>query len=64
MAPKMSGAPTLDHMPNKPKTTLRNFRIPEDEYRAAIEKAQAENTNLTTVVRQLLRDWVAGGDDA
>lgn len=45
-------------MPNKPATTLRNFRIPEDEYRAAQAKAAAEGSNLTSVVRNLLRAWV------
>lgn len=51
------GAPTVVGMPNKPKTTLRNFRIPDDEYFAAKAKAEAEDTNLTAVVRRLLREW-------
>jgi hypothetical protein len=54
----MSGAPTLDRMPNKPKTTLRNFRIPDDEYQAAQAKAKEQGTNLTAVVRDLLRSWI------
>jgi predicted HicB family RNase H-like nuclease len=53
-----AGAPTLGVVPNKPATPLRNFRIPDNEYQAAQAKAQQEGTNLTTVVRELLRTWV------
>lgn len=59
----MRGAPTLDAMPNKPKTTLRNFRIPDEEYQAAQAKAKELGTNLTAVVRALLQGWVEQPED-
>lgn len=57
-----TGAPTLPPMPNSPKTPLRNFRIPDVEYVPAIEKAKAEGTTLTAVVREKLREYVEDGD--
>jgi hypothetical protein len=46
-------------MPNQPKTPIRTFRIPEREYRAALEKARSEGIPLTDVIRQALRDYVS-----
>lgn len=51
-------------MPDQPKTPHRTFRIPDAEYTPALEKAKSEGTNLTSVVREKLREWVEGdGDD-
>ncbi len=58
------GAPTLPTVPNSPKTPLRNFRIPDAEYTPALEKAKSEGTNLTTVVREKLREYVEGDDES
>lgn len=58
-----TGAPTLPTVPNSPKTPLRNFRIPENEYRPAFEKAQSEGTNLTAVVREKLREYMSEDGD-
>ncbi|SNS58286.1 hypothetical protein [Rhodococcoides kyotonense] len=44
-------------MPNKPKTTLRNFRIPDDEYAAAKAAAEANGESLTDVVRRALSGY-------
>lgn len=49
---------TLDSVPNKPKTPVTNFRIPEDLKRAAVEKAQAEGKTLTDVVVEALSRYV------
>lgn len=48
-------------MPNQPKTPTRSFRIPDDVYLPAREKAEAEGRTLTEVVRDALLDYV--GDD-
>lgn len=50
-------------MPDAPKTPHRTFRIPENEYRPAFEKAQSEGTNLTAVVREKLREYVSEDGD-
>ncbi len=43
-------------MPNP--TPLRNVRIPDELWRAAGEKAAAEDRNVSDVIRELLRNWV------
>ncbi|WIB25798.1 hypothetical protein [Curtobacterium sp. MCSS17_015] len=50
-------------MPDSPKTPHRTFRIPDDEYVPAQQKAAAEGTTLTAVVRQKLRDYVEEDDE-
>ncbi|WP_213816205.1 ribbon-helix-helix protein, CopG family [Glaciihabitans sp. dw_435] len=45
-------------MPNQPATPARSFRIPEDLYRAAQEKAIAEGRTVTDVVREALERYV------
>jgi Arc/MetJ-type ribon-helix-helix transcriptional regulator len=40
-------------------TTLRNIRIDDDLWVAVQEKAAAEERNVSDVVRELLRRWVA-----
>lgn len=47
-------------MPNAPRTPLRNFRIPDDEYQAAKEKAESDPDfrNLTAFIRAKLREYV------
>lgn len=46
-------------MPNQPKTPLRNFRAPDDEWRPAAEKAATEGTTLTAVLRAALREFAS-----
>lgn len=48
-------------VPNQPKTPVRSFRIPDDIYLPAQEKARAEGESLTDVVRDALIEYV--GDD-
>lgn len=47
-------------MPNRPKTPMKSFRIPDDLYRAALSKAEGEGRSLTEIVREALEDYVAG----
>lgn len=44
-------------VPNKPKTPIRSFRIPTDEYEAAKAKADERGETLTDVVRRALRRY-------
>lgn len=39
-------------------TTLRNVRIPDDLWDAALAKAQSEGTNVSEVLRKYLERWV------
>ena len=41
-------------------TPLRNFRIDDDIYNPAYERAQAEGVSLTELVRGWLSDYAAG----
>lgn len=40
-------------------TMPRSLRIPEDVWRAAIDKAKAEGTTVTAIVTEFLRTYVA-----
>lgn len=42
------------------RTPIRAIRIPDDVWRAALEKARAEGTTVTAVVVDALRRFVAG----
>lgn len=46
-------------MPNQPKTPLRSFRISDELYAAARDKAKGDGYDLSTVVRELLQ-WYVG----
>jgi hypothetical protein len=48
-------------VPNQPKTPVRSFRIPDDIYVPAHEKAKAEGDNLADIVKDALLEYV--GDD-
>lgn len=48
-------------VPNQPKTPTRSFRVPDDIYLPAREKAAAEGRTLTDVVVDALLDYI--GDD-
>jgi len=39
-------------------TTLRNVRVPDELWDAALARAEDEQTNVSEVVRQLLQEWV------
>jgi len=41
-----------------PGTTLRNVRVPDELWDAALARAEDEQTNVSEVVRQLLQEWV------
>lgn len=50
---------TMGHVaPNKPRTPMKSFRIPEDLYRAALERATKNGESLTDVVRRALEQYV------
>jgi predicted DNA-binding protein len=50
-------------VPNQPRTPTRSFRIPDDIYEPAKEKAESEGRTITDVVRDLLLDYVGDEDD-
>lgn len=52
---------TVSDVPNKPKTPISNFRIPEDVKVPAMERAAAEGKTLTDVVVEHLRRYGRGG---
>jgi Arc/MetJ-type ribon-helix-helix transcriptional regulator len=41
-----------------PGTTLRNVRVPDELWDAALARAENEYTNVSEVVRELLQQWV------
>jgi predicted HicB family RNase H-like nuclease len=41
-----------------PGTTLRNVRVPDELWDAALARAEDEGTNVSEVVRELLQEWV------
>ena len=41
-----------------PGTTLRNVRVPDNLWDAALARAESEGTNVSEVVRELLQQWV------
>jgi hypothetical protein len=43
-----------------PGTTLRNVRVPDDLWDAALRRAHADQTNVSEVLRDLLAAWVDG----
>jgi predicted HicB family RNase H-like nuclease len=45
-------------VPNAPKTPLRNFRIPDELYKAAQQKAKTRGESVTDVVRRALEQYV------
>lgn len=44
--------------PNAPKTPLKNFRIPENLYRAAQARARERGETVTDVVIRALEEYV------
>lgn len=44
-------------VPNKPKTPLRSFRIPDEVYRAAQDKAAEKGESVSDVVRRALERY-------
>jgi hypothetical protein len=45
-------------LPDQPKTPIRGVRIPDDLWRSAQDKAAAEGTTVSEVVRDCLARWV------
>lgn len=45
-------------VPNKPKTKIRAFRIPDEEYEPAQETARRKGETVTDVVRRALVSYV------
>jgi len=43
-----------------PGTTLRNVRVPDELWDAALRRAQADQTNVSEAMRALLAGWVDG----
>ena len=45
-------------MPNKPKTPLRNVRVPSPLWEAARSRAAELGDNLSDIIRKALEDYV------
>lgn len=45
-------------MPNQPKTPLRNVRVPDDLWDAAVTKATERGETLSEVIRRALERYV------
>jgi hypothetical protein len=45
-------------MPNDAKTPMRSFRISNDLYRAAMDKARSEDRSLSEVIRVALEAYL------
>jgi predicted DNA-binding protein len=45
-------------VPNQPKTPQRSFRISDDIYLPAAEKARSEGRTVTDVVREALIEYI------
>ena len=45
-------------MPNAPKTPLRNVRVPDDLWVAAMSKALERGESLSEVIRRALEKYV------
>lgn len=56
----MNAPARLRRVPNKPKTPISGFRIPEDVKAAAVERASAEGKTLTDIVVEALRRYGKG----
>ena len=50
----MTGVGTPDTLRSVPKTTLRNFRMDDDEYNAAKAAAEFNGESLSDVIRRSL----------
>ena len=46
-------------MPNAPKTPSRNVRIPDDLWRAAMDRAVERGETLSDVIRRALERYVS-----
>jgi hypothetical protein len=46
-------------MPSK-GTTIRNVRVPQDLWDAALSYAEETDTNVSDAIREFLRHWVDG----
>jgi hypothetical protein len=44
-------------MPNQPKTPIRSVRIPDEEWRAAQERAAERGETVTDLIRRALRRY-------
>lgn len=49
-------------VPNQPKTPQRKFRVADELWDAAKEKADREHTTVSEVLRQFLKEYVAEDD--
>lgn len=53
----MKDGPSMNPVPNKPKTPIRGVRVPDDEWHPAQAKAKVEGETVTDVVRRALREY-------
>lgn len=48
---------TMGTMPNKPKTPLRNVRVDDELWAAAMAAAEARGESLSEAIRQFLKRY-------
>lgn len=51
---------SVEGVPNQPKTPQRSVRVPDEVWRAAKERAEAEGNTLSDVLRQVLDAYGRG----
>lgn len=57
-APVMTPSSVPPVSPNKPKTPLHSFRVADELWNAAKEKARAEGTTIADVLRDALEKYL------
>lgn len=50
--------------PNQPKTPLRSFRVPDDLWMPARDKAHREGITITDVLQRALREYLGAHTNA
>ena len=58
MPKRVMTRPTLDRVPNQPKTPRRSVRVPTDLWQAAKEKAKRRGETVTDVIIRALKAYV------
>lgn len=54
-------AATIGSMPNKPKTPLRNIRVDDELWNAAMAAAEARGESLSEAIRKFLKRYAKTG---
>jgi predicted HicB family RNase H-like nuclease len=55
--------PTLQRMPNQPKTPQRTVRVPDEVWDEARAAAERQGESISDVIRRSLEDYVKRNQD-